>query len=119
MTRLLCDEDLDGTLYDALRQQCPDWELIRVQDVGLGGADRAGDPAILEWAAANGLVVMTQDRNTMTAHAHARLAVNLTVPGLIVVKARTPIAQTTGDIRFLMDYGPEGWDHPIVFVPFR
>jgi hypothetical protein len=119
MTRLLCDDDFDGHLLHGLRLQCPDWEFSRVQDIGLGGEDGADDPMILEWAAANGLVVLTRDRNTMTAHARNRLAANEPMPGLIVIKASAPFAQVIEDIRLLIECGPALWDSPIVFVPLR
>jgi predicted nuclease of predicted toxin-antitoxin system len=37
-------------------------DLVRVQEVGLRTAD---DPDILEWAAAQGRVLVTRDRDTM------------------------------------------------------
>lgn len=119
MIRLLCDEDFDGDLQRGLELQCPDWELIRVQDVGLGGEDGADDPAILAWAAEKGLVVLTRDRNTMTGHAYSRLAAGQPMPGLIVVKAPARFAQVLEDIRLLIECGPALWDSPVVFVPLR
>jgi predicted nuclease of predicted toxin-antitoxin system len=120
MNRLLCDEDVHGDLIRTLAHRCPEWELIRVQDIGLGGEDHeGGDPAVLEYAAENGLVVLTQDRSTMRAHANARLVSNLAMPGLIVVKARTSLARVVEEIRLLVEIGPESWDNPVMFVPIR
>jgi hypothetical protein len=54
MLRLLADENLDGNIVRGLVRRLPDVDIVRVQDVGLSGVD---DPAVLEWAAAEGRVM--------------------------------------------------------------
>ena len=70
LVRFLADEDFDGRVLVAFGDLAKEYELeidvVRVQDVGLIGAD---DPSILEWAAANRRVVLTHDRRTNTEHA--------------------------------------------------
>src|SRR5437660_776260 len=78
MIPLITDEDLDGNITRGLRRRAPDIDLVRVQDVGLSGAD---DPVVLEWAAQAGRVLLTQDVSTMSGHAYARVMAGLPMPG--------------------------------------
>ena len=61
MLRLLADENFNGEVLRGLLLRQPDFDIVRVQDVGLAGAD---DPDILSWAAANNRIVLTHDRTT-------------------------------------------------------
>ena|SRR5438105_15331269 len=86
MLRLLADENFHGAIVRGLRRLRPDVDLIRVQDVGLGGA---GDPAVLAWAAANDRIVLTHDHRTMPGHADDRVAAGEPMPGLFVLSGLT------------------------------
>jgi hypothetical protein len=79
---LLPDEDVQGAIVAGLRLHFPAIDLVRVQDVGLG---HTSDPIILEYAAGQNRVVVTHDRNTMTAHAQDRMNQGLHMAGLIVL----------------------------------
>jgi predicted nuclease of predicted toxin-antitoxin system len=46
--RLLADENLNNNIVRGVRLRQPNIDLVRVQDVGLSGAD---DPTVLAWAA--------------------------------------------------------------------
>jgi len=48
MLRLAADENFNNDIVRGLLRRKPDLDIVRVQDVGLSGAD---DPTILEWAA--------------------------------------------------------------------
>jgi predicted nuclease of predicted toxin-antitoxin system len=54
MISLLADENLDGNIVRGVRSV----DIVRVQDVGLTGAD---DPTVLAWAADQGRVLITHD----------------------------------------------------------
>ena len=69
MLHLAADENFNGDIVRGLRRRDPDLDLIRVQDVGLSGAD---DDAILEWAANEGRVVVTHDISTLADYALLR-----------------------------------------------
>ena len=71
MLRLLADENFNGDIVRGLLLRQPDFELVRVQDVGLGGAE---DPDILAWAAENDRIVLTHDYATMADFAYERVA---------------------------------------------
>lgn len=67
MLRFLADENIEVALVQAV-QRDPRMDIVRVQDVGLSGAD---DPAVLEWAAEEDRLVITHDANTIGRHATA------------------------------------------------
>jgi predicted nuclease of predicted toxin-antitoxin system len=64
MLPLLSDEDLQGAIVDGLLLHHPSIDLVRVKDVGLM---QTADDVILEVAARQNRVILTHDRNTMTA----------------------------------------------------
>jgi predicted nuclease of predicted toxin-antitoxin system len=68
--KLLADENLDNDILRGLEMKNPAVDIVRVQDVGLQEAD---DPGILEWAAQNGRIVVSQDRKTMPRFAYERV----------------------------------------------
>lgn len=87
MIRLLADENVNGQILTGLARRGPPLELIRVGDVGLVGAP---DPAILEWAAAQGYVLLTHDRRTVPGFAYARVAAGKSMPGVFLVSSLMP-----------------------------
>ncbi|MBM3496481.1 MAG: hypothetical protein FJX72_19510 [Armatimonadetes bacterium] len=58
MVPLLADEDFDNDIVRGVRRSAAAVALVRVQDVGLSGAD---DATVLRWAARHGRVVLTHD----------------------------------------------------------
>jgi len=64
-------------------------DVARVQDVGLRTAD---DPAVLQWAADEGRVLMTHDIKTIPDFAHERVSAGLPMPGVLIVRSVLPIA---------------------------
>jgi len=66
MLKLLADEHIDWDLVRGLLTGQPDLDLVRVQKMGLLGAD---DRDILAWTAGQGRVLVTHDRNTFPGFA--------------------------------------------------
>lgn len=64
MLRFAADENFNNDIVRGLLRRKPNLDIVRVQDVGLAGAD---DPTILEWAAREGRILITQDVSTITA----------------------------------------------------
>jgi predicted nuclease of predicted toxin-antitoxin system len=64
--RLLADENLNNNIVRGVRLRQPDIDWVRVQDVGLSGAD---DPTVLAWAAEQQRILLTHDVATITAFA--------------------------------------------------
>jgi hypothetical protein len=67
MLQLASDADVHGEIIRGLRRRAPDIDLVRVQDELAEGTP---DPDVLAWAAAEGRVLISNDRNTMIAEAH-------------------------------------------------
>ncbi len=78
MPRLVSDADVHGAIIRGLRRRQPAVDLVRVQDVL---PDGTSDPEILAWAASENRVLITNDRNTMIAHASERLERGESMPG--------------------------------------
>jgi len=110
--KFLIDENFKGSIVRGLLQQS-ELNLIRVQDVGLLGAD---DTNILEWAAQEGRILLTHDVNTITKYAYERLATGLTMPGVIQVKQNASVRQVIQDILFLAEF-EEDCRGQILYLP--
>lgn len=93
----------------------PDLDIVRVQDVGLSGAD---DPSVLEWAAEQGRIVVTHDISTLAKYALDRVAAGYTMPGVFEVRPVAPIGQAIDDLILLAECSFEGeWDGQVRFLP--
>jgi Domain of unknown function (DUF5615) len=114
MLPLLSDEDVHGAITAGLRQHFVGLDVVRVQEIGLL---HAPDPIILERAAAEGRVLFTRDRNTMTAHARDRIRLGLRMAGLIVLAEDIRIGKAIQDLGTLAQAGNPGeLDGQIVFL---
>jgi len=86
-----------------------------VQDVGLR---HTPDPDILAWAAAEGRIVLTHDRNTMTGFASARVNAGQPMPGLVVVDQQAPLGRALNDLEAMAAASEmDEWRDQIIFVP--
>ena len=63
MIRFLTDEDFDNDILRGVVLRLPELDIVRVQDVGLLGKN---DPAVLEWAAREGRILLTHDVRTLS-----------------------------------------------------
>lgn len=114
MLPLLTDEDLHGTITTGLQLHFPTLDLVRVQDLGLV---QTADPVILDLAANQNRVVITHDRNTMTAHAHDRMNQGLRMAGLIVLAQNISIGKAIQEVGTLAEAGEIGdLDDQILFL---
>jgi hypothetical protein len=115
MLRFLTGEDFDGRLANALLARVPGLDLVRVQDVGLM---HTPDPDILAWAAAEGRIVLTHDRNTMTGFAKNRVNAGQPMPGLFVVDRPVSLGRILNDLEAMAAASEmDEWRDQIVFVP--
>jgi predicted nuclease of predicted toxin-antitoxin system len=95
--------------------QCPDLDLIRVQDVGLEGAD---DPAILAWAAENNRILLTHDRATMPKFAYDRVVASEAMPGIFVFNDRIVVKQAIDEILLAnVCSKQEEWNKFVAYLP--
>jgi hypothetical protein len=106
--RLLSDENFNGDIVRGLLRRRPEIDLLRVQDVGLSGAQ---DPPILEWAAHAGRIILTHDLKTVPRYAYERVQAGLPMPGVFAVPRSVPLARAIDDILLLADCSREGeWE---------
>ena len=70
MIRFAADANLNDFIVRGLLRRRADLDIVRIRDTTMR---EAGDPAVLEWAAAEGRVVLTHDVSTMTKHAYERV----------------------------------------------
>jgi hypothetical protein len=106
--RLLSDENFNGEIIRGLVRAQPNLDLVRVQDVGLLGAD---DPRILAWSAENNRALVTHDRATIPAFAYARERAGEPMPGVFVVDDRAAVGPTIDDILLFTLCSEEGELH--------
>lgn len=111
------DENFNNNVLRGVRRRRPDLDVVRVQDVLLGGTP---DPAVLEWAATEGRVLLTHDAATMRDFAEDRLVAGLFMPGVIVLSTTTPIGQAIEELVLMIGASLDTeWDGQIRYLPGR
>lgn len=115
MLRLLSDENFNGDVVRGLFLRQPNLDLLRVQDVGLR---KVNDPAILDWAASNGRILLTHDRATMPDFAYERLSQGQQMSGLFVINDRMPVRQVIDELLLLIDCSEQDeWKGIVLYLP--
>ena len=90
---------------------------MRVQDVGLSGAD---DPTVLRWAAQHGRILLTHDVTTITAYVNERIVAGELVPGVFEISRSASIGQVIEDLLLLLECSLEGeWENQMIYLPLR
>ena len=117
MLRLAADENLNNDIVRGVLPRNPDVNIVRVQDAGLSGAE---DPAVLEWAAGEGRVLLTHDVTTMTHYAYKRVRAGEAMPGVFEVGRTVPIGRAIEDILLLVECSLDGeWEGQVRYLPLR
>jgi hypothetical protein len=115
--RFLTDENFRGDIVKALRSHRASIDLVRVQDVGLSGAD---DMTTLEWAAREGRILLTHDVDTMPGYAYARVTGGQPMPGVFEVAADAPVGTILEDLIILHECSLDGeWDGQVRYLPLK
>ena len=115
MLSLLADENLDANIVRGVLRRLPGMDVVRVQDVGLTGAD---DPTVLAWAAEQGRVLVTHDAETVTRYAFERVDADLPMPGVIEIAASAPIGKPVEDLTLILAcLGHGDLDCQLLFIP--
>src|SRR6516225_9048624 len=115
MLRLLADENFDEDIVRGLLLRQLDLDIVRVQDVGLAGAE---DPDVLAWASENNRIILTHDRATMSDYAYERVAAGENMAGVFILNDRFPVGRAIDEL-LLMDACSEQaeWVGRAVHVP--
>ncbi len=112
--RFLADHDYDEDILDGLLRHQPDIDVVLAREVEMS---RSPDPEFLDYAAREGRIVLSHDRNTLIGHAYQRLTAGLPMPGLFVSRQRV-IGPLVGDL--LTIWGASEayeWEGMIVYLP--
>ncbi len=113
--KFLVDENFDNTIVRGLLRRDPTIDLVRAQDVELSGVD---DPAVLEWAAQEGRILLTHDVATITRYAYDRLAESQPMPGVIEVVVHVSIGQVIEDLLLILACGEQAdFEGQIRYLP--
>jgi hypothetical protein len=117
MLLLAADENFNRNIVRGLRRRQADIDIVRIQDVGLAGAD---DPTVLAWAAQEGRVLLTHDISTITHYAYERVREGKPMPGVFEVSRGLPIGRVIDDLLLLTGYSLDGeWEGQVRYLPLR
>jgi hypothetical protein len=115
MLRLAADENFNGDIVRGLLRRNPTLDIVRVQDVGLSGAD---DPSVLQWAADQGRILVTHDISPLAKHAFDRTAAGQPMPGVFEVRSVASVGQAIDDLILLAECSLDGeWEGQVRFLP--
>jgi len=115
MLRLLADENFNGSIIRGLLRRKPEVDVVRVQDVGLSGAD---DRMVLAWAAHEGRVLLTHDQHTVPKYAYERMVAGLPMAGVFVADTYLPVQQAIEDLLLLVECSEEHeWEGQVHYLP--
>ncbi len=117
MLPLAADENLNNDIVRGVLRRNPKIDIVRLQDAGLRGAD---DPAVLEWAAAEGRVLLTHDVATMTRYAYERVQAGKPMPGVFEIGHEVPLVRAIQDVVLIAECSLDGeWDGQVRYLPLR
>jgi hypothetical protein len=114
--RFLADHDLNEQIVVGLLRRAPQVAFLRVREVGLA---EQPDTVILDYAAEQGLLVVSHDVNTMPATAYARMAEGRPMEGLLMAPQVAPMRSIVEDLLLIWSASDASeWENQIVFLPF-
>ena len=115
MLSLAADENFNNNIVRGLFRRKPDVDIVRVQDVGLSGAD---DSAVLEWAAQQERVLVSHDVSTLSKHAYARVVAGKRMPGVFEVATTLSIGRAIDDLLLIIECSVEAeWEGQVRYLP--
>ena len=117
MLRFLTDENFHHAIIRGLQRRSADIDMVRVQDVGLMGAD---DPTILAWAANENRILLTHDVETITKFAYERVSAGEHMPGVFEISRTIPLGEVIDDLLLLVEASlPNEWVNQVRYLPLR
>ncbi|MGB9181072.1 MAG: DUF5615 family PIN-like protein [Pyrinomonadaceae bacterium] len=117
MLLFAADENFNNDILRGIRRRNSNIDIVRVQDVGLSGAD---DPSVLEWAAQQNRVLLTHDVKTITRYAYERTQAGQTMPGVFEVSRLIAANAVIEEILLLAECSLEGeWEGQVRYLPLR
>ena len=117
MIRFAADENFNNAILRGLFRRNPDLDIIRIQDVGLSGAN---DPTVLEWSARGDRILLTHDAATITRYAYERVQAGKQMPGVFEVGRDVSIGTAIEDILLIAECSVEGeWKGKVRYLPLQ
>jgi hypothetical protein len=117
MLLLAADENFNNDIVRGLLRRKSDLDIVRVQDVGLSGAN---DPTVLEWASQEGRVLLTHDVSTITHYAYERVRAGRSMPGVFELSRNVPIGVAIEDILLLAECSlDDEWEGQVRYLPLQ
>lgn len=117
MIRFAADENLNDFIVRGLLRRLPDLDIVRIRDTEMRAAS---DAAVLEWAAAEGRVLLTHDVTTMTKHACERVRAGKRMAGVFEIGQTVPVLVAIEEIVLIAECSLEGeWDSQLRYLPLR
>lgn len=117
MLLLAADENFNNDIVRGMLRRMPEADIVRIQDVGLSGAD---DPTVLEWAAQAGRVLLTHDVSTITQYAYERVREGTLMPGVFEISRDVPIGRVIDDLLLLVECSLDGeWEGQVRYLPLQ
>jgi hypothetical protein len=117
MIRLLADEDFNNDILRGLVRRVAGVDVVRAQDVRLGGAT---DDAVLAGAAGSERVILTHDVSTLIGRALARIRAGEPMPGAIAVAQSLAVGAAIHDLVLVMECSAaEDWRDRVRYLPLR
>lgn len=115
MLQILADENFNNDILRGIRRENPNIDIVRVQDVGLYGAN---DPAVLQWAAQQQRVVLTHDVATMTHFAYERVREGKSMPGVFEVSRKVAVSLAIEEVILVAECSEQGeWEGQVLYLP--
>jgi hypothetical protein len=113
--KFLADEDLRFAIVSATRRQEPTLEIMTIVEAGCQGYS---DEQVLEFASANGLLVVSHDVNTMKSAAESRIMAGPGITGLFLVPQSRPTRPVVESLLLIWSASQaEDWKDRIVYLP--
>ena len=117
MLLLAADENFNGNIVRGLLRRQPMLDLIRLQDVGVSGAE---DSMVLAWAAQEGRILLTHDVSTITRYASERVQAGEPMPGVFEVSRDLSLGRAIEEILLLAECSLAGeWEGQVRYLPLR
>ncbi len=115
MLRFLADENFNNDILRGIDAQSEPVDVVRVQDMGLSGAD---DVAILEWCVEHDRILLTHDVRTIPAAVTDLFDRGLPMRGVFIVRRTVPAQRAIEEIVLLSACSLEGeWQGVTAFMP--
>lgn len=115
MIRFAADENFHNDVLRGLSRRVPDLDIVRIQDTEIYGAD---DPAVLEWVANEGRILLTHDVRTMPRFAYQRIDDGKHMPGIFVIHDDIPVGQVIEDLLAIVGASDaKEWNNRVLYFP--